>query len=292
MSKIQITMHKPLGQTPTHTSRAETAYTQATQTPPTCIHATHTLTHTPLTRTHTTTTHAHTPSTQTLATPTHRHKSPTTQTHTPPTAHIQIPPTAHIQIPPTTYTQTPPTTHTQTSTTTQNHTYRVYSGESQPGSSRDPTVQALTGQEQDIQTLIQQLYNENNSLRADIRKLSTRCTTLEELCTTLDTRCNTLETQLNNAQQQLTQTTAAPRGRQQYQNLVKRWHENANSITGAAHSRASPTNAFDCVHSPRGGCRWQNKKVTMQAYVLHLKRNHGENISDNPDLSLLPVLHR
>ena len=61
----------------------------------------------------------------------------------------------------------------------------------------NPTVQALTiDEEQDMRTLIQQLYRENNSLRTDIRDLSTHCTTLEALCTTL-------QTQLNNAQRHL-----------------------------------------------------------------------------------------
>ena len=68
----------------------------------------------------------------------------------------------------------------------------------------NPTVQALTiDEEQDLRTLIQQLYRENNSLRTDVRDLSTHCTTLEALCTTLDTRCTTLQTQLNNAQRHL-----------------------------------------------------------------------------------------
>ena len=196
MSKIHITRHKPLGQTPTRTSRAETTHTQATQTPPTCMHATHTHSHT---HAHTQHPHMHTRHPHTLLQHPHTYTRHPQHTHTN-TTHNTHTDTTH-NTPSTTYTQTPPTTHIQTSTTTPTHTYRVYSGESQPGPSRDPTVQALTiDQEQDLRTLIQQLYSENNSLRIDIRKLSTRCTTLEAPCTTLDTRCNTLETQLNNAQ--------------------------------------------------------------------------------------------
>ena len=103
----------------------------------------------------------------------------------------------------------------------------------------------------------------------------------------LTIRCNNLSSELSDVKSQLARLTAAPR--EHHMNVRRGWHEQANAKIGASHSRAAPTHSYRCAHA---GCDWRNKKVTLQVYVLHLKRKHGTNISDNPDLSLLPVLSR
>jgi len=79
---------------------------------------------------------------------------------------------------------------------------------------------------------------------------------------------------------------ATPPPRSQY----KIWHQESNRITGAFDSRSPPTHSYDCALHGSDRCGWCNKRVTLQAYVLHLKRKHRLNISDNPEMRLLPVL--
>ena len=136
-----------------------------------------------------------------------------------------------------------------------------------------PTPASAT--EIQLLSIIQQLRNENSSLRSQLDDVKDQYAHLEEQLTTLNT--------------QLAQVLSAPRLRENHQRLRRGWHQQACNIIGAAHSRVAPTNTYKCVHSHEG-CTWVNKKVTLQAYVLHLKRKHGENVSQNPDLSLLPVL--
>ena len=102
----------------------------------------------------------------------------------------------------------------------------------------------------------------------------------------LTSRCNDIASQLDNVTLQLAQFTTAPWLLDHHTTLRRGSHEQANDKIGASHSRVSPTREHGCAHARYN---WRKKKVTLQAYVLHLKRKHRENISDNPDLSLLPV---
>ena len=118
---------------------------------------------------------------------------------------------------------------------------------------------------------VKQLYNENASLKRQVVELTSHC--------------NDIASQLDNVTLQLAQFTTAPWLLDHHTTLRRGSHEQANDKIGASHSRASPTHEHGCAHA---GCNWRNKRVTLQAYVLHLKRKHGENISDNPDLSFYP----
>ena len=216
---------------------------------------THTSTHAP-TPTHT---HAPSPTRTQASTPAHTdaptpaHTQPPTPAHTqPPTpAHTDAPTPAHTQPPTPAHTDAPTPAHTQPPT---------------PPHTSAPTVAQL-------HLLVQQLSNDNASWKDQVAELTRRC--------------NRLSSELSDVKSQLARITAAPRAH--HMNVRRGWHEQANVIIGASHSRATPTHSYRCAHA---GCDWRNKKVTLQAYVLHLKRKHGINISDNPDLSLLPVLSR
>ena len=100
---------------------------------------------------------------------------------------------------------------------------------------------------------------------------------------------NTLKEEVRLLKEEIARMKAAPRPRQSQHKI---WHQDANNIVGAMDSRSAPTHSYDCVfaHGPDGRCTWRNKKVTLQAYVLHLKRKHRLNVSDNPEMRLLPVL--
>ena len=174
------------------------------------------------------------------------------------TMHTPTPTPVHTATTPVHTARTP--TPTPTTLLTTMHT---------PTPASPPEIQLLS--------IIQQLRNENSSLRSQLDDVKDRYAHLEEQLTTLNT--------------QLAQVLSAPRLRENHQRLRRGWHQQACNIIGAAHSRVAPTNTYKCVHSHEG-CTWVNKKVTLQAYVLHLKRKHGENVSENPDLSLLPVLSR
>lgn len=132
--------------------------------------------------------------------------------------------------------------------------------------------------------LIQQLVTENARLQEENQFFRAK---VDELTTT----CADLQTQVNNVQLQLAQVLAAPRLRQSLRNLHKEWHQQANLSIGAQNSQTASNNFYSCVHHHEG-CNWTHKKVTLQAYMLHLQRKHGEKMSDNPDLSLLPMLPR
>ena len=179
----------------------------------------------------------------------HTH-TPTTTAHT--DTHTQTRTAVHTNAPTPAYTPAPTPTCTKSSA----HAHTAV-----------PTVEQL-------HLLVQQLSRENSSLKREVAELTRRC--------------NDLESEVDNVTLQLAQFTTAPRLLAHHTTLRRGWHEQANDIIGASHSRASPTHEYKCAHAK---CNWRNK-VTLHAYVLHLKRKHGENISDNPDLSLLPVLSR
>ena len=223
---------------------------------------THTSTHAP------TPTHTHAPSPAHTQAPTPAH----TDAPTPPHTHAPTPPHTDAPTPPHT-SPTPPHTHAptpaHTDAPTPPHTDAptpAHTHAPTPADTSAPTVAQL-------HLLVQQLSNDNVSLKDDVAELTRRC--------------NRLSSELSDVKSQLARITAAPRAH--HMNVRRGWHEQANVIIGASHSRATPTHSYRCAHA---GCDWRNKKVTLQAYVLHLKRKHGINISDNPDLSLLPVLSR
>ena len=181
------------------------------------------------------------------------------------------------------HTATPTPAQTTPTTLTTMHTPTSTPVHTAPTPTDTPTTLLTTmhtpapGSATEIQLLsiIQRLRNENSSLRSQLNDVKDQYAYLEEQLRTLNL--------------QLAQVLSAPRLRENHQRLRRGWHQQACDIIGAAHSRVAPTNTYKCVHSHEG-CTWVNKKITLQAYVLHLKRKHGENVSENPDLSLLPVL--
>ena len=126
---------------------------------------------------------------------------------------------------------------------------------------------------QHLHTCITELQTENTTLHTRIHELNTRCTTLAN--------------ELESVRADLAVVRAAQAAQPPHRSIARGWHQRANAIIGAQHSRSAPSHAYKCAHD---GCTWRNKKVTLQAYVLHLKRNHGQNISNNPNTDLLPVL--
>ena len=110
-----------------------------------------------------------------------------------------------------------------------------------------PTVEQL-------HVSVKQLHNENASLKCQVAELTSRC--------------NDIASQLDNVTLQLEQFTTAPWLLDHYTTLRRGSHEQANNKIGASNSRASPAREHGCAHA---GCNWRTKKVTLQAYVLHLK---------------------
>ena len=99
----------------------------------------------------------------------------------------------------------------------------------------------------------------------------------------LNTRCTTLEHTLETVQQQLSNVMTAP---PTPQTPIKLWHQQDN-IMGVKHSRCAPNHPFDCTHVHNcNGCRWCNRRVALQAYVLYLTTHHAQDVDRN---FLLPV---
>ena len=310
----------PAHTSPTHTVLSAPMHitiaphtSHATQTPPTCTaptvpSPTHAFTHTHIVQPHMATTH--TSPTRTILPFTHTHfaQPHMATTHTSPTrTHMA---TAHMVSPARTMipTRTPspmqtPTTptpiHVRTTqpivhTTAQRiHPEQGPSWEYEPqdtdihpeqdsSSAQDAYIDPAEGtnidteqrssQVQDVgqlTQLIQELRKENHKLHQQVSILNTRCTKLEA--------------ELGNVTKTIEEMRAAP---PPPQTALKIWHQRANNIIGAEHSRCAPTHAYGCVHH---GCTWSNKRVTLQAYVLHLQRHHRIKIADTPDLNYLPV---
>ena len=118
--------------------------------------------------------------------------------------------------------------------------------------------------------IIQELRNENRFLHQQVSRTNERC--------------SILEAELENVKQTLANIRATPP--QPRQTAQKIWHQRANDIIGAEHSRCAPTHEYGCAHV---GCTWKDKKVTLQAYILHLQRKHRVKISENPNFNFLPV---
>ena len=60
------------------------------------------------------------------------------------------------------------------------------------------------------------------------------------------------------------------------QDIVKQWHERANDIIEASHSREKSNKKFNCAHED---CNWIKKQVTLQAGICSApgKETPGEN---------------
>ena len=67
----------------------------------------------------------------------------------------------------------------------------------------------------------------------------------------------------------------------------KYWKNEACAIIGTKLQGDTATEPFGCFDEE---CEWQNRTLTLNAYIQHLKRNHGINLIDMevPDLEYLP----
>ena len=66
----------------------------------------------------------------------------------------------------------------------------------------------------------------------------------------------------------------------------QQWKKKACDIVGAANPNQKSRHVYNCYDS---NCKWKNKKVTLNAYIHHLKRNpHLIAINNNPDDMYLP----
>ena len=64
------------------------------------------------------------------------------------------------------------------------------------------------------------------------------------------------------------------------------WKSEACNIIGTSSQGQKSTRTFRCFDN---NCHWQDKSVTLNAYINHLKREpHNINISTNPDIRCLP----
>ena len=148
-------------------------------------------------------------------------------------------------------------------------------------STSEPTISTHTDTVvNELRTQLAEVRAENTQIKGTLQELRTQYDTLR-------TDNTTLRTQLQNLQAVVAQLQQPPPP-----NPVRDWHQQANNIIGTLHSRTTQNvMRFDCAHAHDGsGCNWCKKKVTLQAYVLHLQRKHGENISTNANIALLPVL--
>ena len=100
--------------------------------------------------------------------------------------------------------------------------------------------------------ILKELCNENRFLHQQVSRANERC--------------SILEAELESVKRTLADIRAAPP--QPRQTAQKIWHQRANNIIGAEHSRCAPTHEYGCAHD---GCTWKDKKVTLQAYILHLQ---------------------
>ena len=206
--------------------------------------------------------------------------------YTMPTAHTTSP--AHTEtsaytVPPSpAYTTSP--AHTVTSaytvppspahTTSTSHMQHAQHVEEPPQGSSGFFTQLDTRQQiQDLHTSIQRLQTDNTSLRTQLRDLNERYAALES--------------ELETVKADLAAVRASPPPQR---HPARGWHQRAHGIIGTADSRSAPTHTYECAHARNGGCTWRNKRVTLQAYVLHLQRKHRQNISSTPNMDLLPVL--
>ena len=65
------------------------------------------------------------------------------------------------------------------------------------------------------------------------------------------------------------------------------WAQQACDIIGTANANQQPHSEFGCYDA---SCNWKHKKTTLNAYILHLERHHGQKMRRKPDLNLLPTV--
>ena len=179
------------------------------------------------------------------------------------------------------------TSHAASSTQSTHHAQHLLCTAPRPTPAPQPASHAVTTQTSELVTppLTQHGREVESPPTAHI-------TVSSDLLRNLREEIEALKTEVKELREEVTRLKAAPPPvvspppRSQY----KIWHQESNRITGAFDSRNPPTHLYDCALHGSEGCGWCNKRVTLQAYILHLKRKHRLNISDNPEMRLLPVL--
>lgn len=104
---------------------------------------------------------------------------------------------------------------------------------------------------------------------------------LEELMSEVEQLQQNLNNSSNNR-------SAQPSGSQPSCSPFQYWTKEACNLIGTKKPEEKSTVAFRCFEDD---CAWQNKKVTLNAYILHLKRKpHNFNVRRDPDIDTLPKL--
>ena len=67
----------------------------------------------------------------------------------------------------------------------------------------------------------------------------------------------------------------------------QQWKKEACRIIGTSNPNAKSQSAFQCHDA---NCTWKNKRVTLNAYIQHMKRNHEIILNSNPHSSYLPTV--
>ena len=137
--------------------------------------------------------------------------------------------------------------HTPTTSLTTMHTPTPTPVHTTPTPTATPTTLLTTmhtptpasATEIQLLSIIQQLRNENSSLRSQLNDFKDQYANIEQRLSTLNL--------------QLAQVLSAPHLRENHQRLRREWHQQACDIIGAAHSRVAPTNTYKCVHSVARG---------------------------------------
>ena len=127
----------------------------------------------------------------------------------------------------------------------------------------------------------QQYVIENDQLKQRCDALQQCCDALQQRCDALEQRCDALEQQQASAQQQPPSQQRTP---------VQKWCDKALSVMGipsplgrAPDCKTQATTPFAC-YGNGSSCSYANQNVTLNAYIMHLKRRHNKNIRD-PNMS-------
>ena len=101
----------------------------------------------------------------------------------------------------------------------------------------------------------------------------------------LEPRVESLSGKVDELQAQLDDIGKSPP--QPQETPFQYWKTKACTILGISRQGDTTTVPFGCFDEE---CNWQNRTLTLNAYIQHLKRNHGINLIDMevPDLEYLP----
>lgn len=101
----------------------------------------------------------------------------------------------------------------------------------------------------------------------------------------LEPRVESLSGKVDELQAQLDDMGRSPP--QPQESPFQYWKEKACAMLGIDKQGDTSTVPFGCFDEE---CNWQNRTLTLNAYIQHLKRNHGINLIDMkvPDLEYLP----